>query len=649
MARKVQITDNWMSTVSSPTYKLSLYLVHPDVWNEPLTLMQYTDDLSDLRRGGKAVLIAENGVTTEYAIDNLTIMSFYGPSPDSGSVQSGVFQFNLTEPLGFKLLNRILRYSTAFNFKTIQHALYVLKVEFMARDPETSRPIKYPGEFFYSLQIKQIQAQVTEMGTRYNIIAHNVPKTASSLCTLKMPVKIPNVKKVNDLLTSLEKACNEAEVKLRKDAKIQDPKSNHKWKFVLDDSVKFTVTQRIDIPQNPDGSGHKIFSEKFDLGSQSYASTGNSGSAGGQNRKLSDETSVDEFITVGSNVVDWLQQELTKNVPAFAQLNKKQRQATDNILKSHITVTPNVTYGSATDQYTNTQERVITVTVGIGNTYATPQTTPKAQEEKVNNRENQKKWFAEMPITKRYDYLYSGLNTEILSFNMNIEAMLYSAMDPAAGLNYASEKESKVPTNPTPVTVGSAERLTNQDGIPTTDYRERKGNTRGFATFLSEIPASNQQMFENMAYTYQMSSASSQQLNEAQGKDTGSLDALADLEFKHRDLDFQQIELKIKGDPFWMGTPGVKRTESVIAADAYLMTDSLILLTNYMPTQVTGRNFTYEYQGKGEFDIAASGVYEVRSIQTEMSGGEFIQTLKCFRNRNISSYLLQNEMEVRRS
>ena len=77
MTRKVEITNNWMSTVDSPSYKLSLYLVAPEVFEDPVTLTTYANIKSNIRQNGRAVLIAETGVTTEYSIDNLTMMSVY--------------------------------------------------------------------------------------------------------------------------------------------------------------------------------------------------------------------------------------------------------------------------------------------------------------------------------------------------------------------------------------------------------------------------------------------------------------------------------------------------------------------------------------------------------------------------------------------
>ena len=76
------------------------------------------------------IIIAESGSTATYAIDNLSIISYVTPGSTSGNTVSGVFQFNVYEILGFKLLNRVLQYSRPFNFITLQSAKYVLKVEY---------------------------------------------------------------------------------------------------------------------------------------------------------------------------------------------------------------------------------------------------------------------------------------------------------------------------------------------------------------------------------------------------------------------------------------------------------------------------------------------------------------------------------------
>ena len=134
-------------------------------------------------------------------------------------------------------------------------------------------------------------------------------------------------------------------------------------------------------------------------------------------------------------------------------------------------------------------------------------------------------------------------------------------------------------------------------------------------------------------------------VNESKGPGAiDTIDALADLEFRSRNTDYIQVKFKVKGDPFWMGTPGVYTNDAVVTSANYLNTDSLVLFLNHLPDEAM---LDPEASVGGEIDVAASGVYEVRKIETSMSQGKFDQTLVAYRNRNVSTILLVNEMEVR--
>lgn len=624
MATTVQITPNWMSSVDSPSYKLTLYLVHPSVWNNPNTLTA-SDVPRDSQGQPLAIIIAESGATSTYTIDNLSIQSFVTPGSSSGNTTSGVFQFNLYEVLGFKLLNRILAYSKPYNFITLQSAKYVLKVEFQGLDPETKQAVKYGGTFCYSLVFKQIQSSINEGGTQHNIIAHNSPKTAIGLSTVKTDVVVKGASTVGQYLNLLEKALNQSEIDYRKTPELKDPVSKHTWKITLDTNATTQVGKS--IPNNGSGQYGSInVTETFDLGSKPIAGTANADQAGGQNRNIEDSSTIDAHINSETNLISYLRTFLTKNTPALGELNKLER--TDGVKRTVISVTPKITFGSGTDDYTDTSEMEIELVVGLDITYSIPQNDPKAQKEKQNDRSFQRRLFGELPITKKYHYLYTGRNTELLQFDLNIENAFFMARDPAAGLNYAEIKQTHVPTNPTPI------------GVPTS-----RSGSGAYATSLSDVDGSTAGMMERVAYAYAVASPESQQVNETKGPGAvDTIDSLADLEFRSRSTDFIEASFKIKGDPFWMGTPGVYTNDAVVSAANYLNTDSVILFINHLPDEAMTDPTV---STSGELDIAASGVYEVRTIETSLSQGRFEQTLKTLRNRNISTFMLINEMETR--
>ena len=86
------VSDNWISTVDLGTYKFTLYIVDTDLYNDPTPLAQ--NDSAALN-AGKAVIIAESGVTGAYSIENILIQSTINPSQTAGSSTPTGFVFEI--------------------------------------------------------------------------------------------------------------------------------------------------------------------------------------------------------------------------------------------------------------------------------------------------------------------------------------------------------------------------------------------------------------------------------------------------------------------------------------------------------------------------------------------------------------------------
>ena len=144
---KTNINGNWNSSVNLAGYKLTLYLVKKPLWNSPDAL---ANDSGSIQKGD-AIIIAETGATTVFSIDNVNLTTFIRGGQKNVDASTGVVQFQLQEVLGFNFLDKILAVSSIFGFSTIASANYVLKVEFVGRDPETDLRVQYPNMFLYSL------------------------------------------------------------------------------------------------------------------------------------------------------------------------------------------------------------------------------------------------------------------------------------------------------------------------------------------------------------------------------------------------------------------------------------------------------------------------------------------------------------------
>ena len=135
------LTSNWMSAVDSPTYKWTLYIVNNEVWENPNIL--HTGDSAAIA-ANKAKIVAEQGVTTEFALDNFMMMSTVTPGQAHGHTTPGVVQFDIFETLGFTFLDRTLRAGIELGMPSNLHSQnYILKLEFIYSLDSSSNPNLY--------------------------------------------------------------------------------------------------------------------------------------------------------------------------------------------------------------------------------------------------------------------------------------------------------------------------------------------------------------------------------------------------------------------------------------------------------------------------------------------------------------------------
>lgn len=597
---KPRIYPNWMSQVDSPTYKLTFYIVRPEIFNDPTRLLNDETATSN----GDALIIAQSGTTTEYSIDNLLMLSRITANNKAGSTTTGIMQFDLVEVMGFKLLDRILRLAPFFGFKNMQSANYVLKIEFQGRSPSESKYTPYPGVFFYPLAINQITASVGPEGARYNIVAANIFKMANAESTVTSDITIPNVNNVSNFITSATKSLNEYEKNLRVIKDGDNPKPKKTWKVSLGETLsKSSVGDKTVRAQN-----------------WAWAGTVNADRAGGQSASSNPELR-DVMVNGETNMTSWLAETFTANVPDFQKLAEREKQK--GIRVPYIVAEPNVTYGEEIDPQTNQREVIIDLVLELKWTYTNADRDAKKQEKKLRDANFQTTRFLELPISKVYHYLFSGLNTEVMNFDLQFQQLFAVALDPGAGLNYGEASEVHAGTN-----------LSNTKTQPSKSVRPE-------LRFLSDIDVNQETIvMETPQYMFRSLKASKQQVNETKGE-TLTIEAIRDREYARRDVDFANVDIQIKGDPFWLGTPGATTEDKTETLVKYLNEDAMIVFLNYLPD--TGV-FDPESPKKGPLDMAASGVYRITEVENKFQGGQFTQKLTGYKDTNTSVYFVRDLM-----
>lgn len=596
--------ENWMSTVDSATYKFTLYLAGVEVWNDPSVL---SGDDSNILNRGKASIIAESGVTGSYAVENVMMISTLTPGASTGNTVTGTIQFDLVEPLGFSLLERILSYGSQYNFSTLREARYILKLELLGRDSRSGKPVKYPGVFFYRLIIDQMRARVDAGGTTYNIVAGNAMRTALRSTPVEKNVTVTGVKTVNDLVTKLESALNEYEISKKKTKENPEPVPGRYWKIEFDPSTNISAGSE---------QSSLMMKSKINLPSESLANVSTSDAAGVA-VDTTEVNSVDISFSPGTNVVSQLTNILQTDVTGFTNFVNQNVSAGGDT--PYIHVVPSIKLREQIDGDTGQNVVDITLTIRIdwaGSTYL----NPNQYEESVKFQEQR---LLEKSINKRYSYLYSGENLELLDFNLEFDNLFVNAIDISGAENYYDNTQILGATTLKPALPAGGNR-----------------NTYGTNVYLGDVKIDNLSIgVERPVFEYQrMASDKQQQIDSA--PDTNKQLAIRAREYATRSNDFLEATFEIKGDPYWLGTPdAVVMGQELTPSGLYQ--EALITFVNYLPDESMtepGPNRTKR------FDMISSGIYKVLTLESKFMNGSFTQTLNSIRDSSFQTYRIANKI-----
>jgi len=614
-----KLQENWLSTVNLGTYKWTLYLVKSNVWNSPESLNNDTAVLN----AGNALIVAETGVDSTFNIENMLMLTRLIESAGDNSAALGTFQFDLIETMGFTFVDRLLVFQKSF-FPSggIPNALFVLKLEFLGKDSYTDKPVKWPGQsMFYPCTFQTINATVDGGGSKYNIIAMNSPMSASQHATIAVDLNVQGVDTIESFATELELQLNNHEREIRSDARNQvsgPPPVRKTWKVEFDASATNANL--------PDANG-----QAFNLANQSFGTTADQASAGMLSANTEDPNYRDATINSDTNIANYVTMLFTRNCPGFAAYA---RYHSENSIKSpFINTEVEIKHGDGVDSTTFEREKEIIVTVGIIWTYTARPDNPQRAVEQATSSSYQNERFGQLPIAKSYRYNYSGETTELIDFTLEYNNLFVVAQDPGFATRYEEPTGSH----------GSA-IVNNTTQTPNAEVSE--GNTTASrissATYLSDVKIDQDDIvIEIPSYSFQLLGGNLQNANDQSAGNVDGINAVRDLMYAGRSADFLDIEFQIRGDPFWMGTPGAISYGTTETLLEYARADSLIAFVNYHPKEAM---MEPGYRGKADMDLASSGVYRVTDVESRFQNGSFVQTLKGFRDTRTTASLVKNHL-----
>ena len=220
----------------------------------------------------------------------------------------------------------------------------------------------------------------------------------------------------------------------------------------------------------------------------------------------------------------------------------------------------------------------------------------------------------EKNIVKKYEYIYSGQNTEILSFNIDINYLFYSGANPQSESKTKNEqnKDNKGP-------VGDNE---------TTVETEKGNNSTAQAANLGKSKVKkNPDLFNVLR-------GGSGDVDVEQKIAQSFQDAFINV----TSADLVKINFEIMGDTYYLIDSGLSNYFAAESGSSNLLTedgtmnyegqDVYIYITFRTPADINQRTGGFEFDdGVSPF----SGIYRVIKVISKFEGGTFKQELQCIR------------------
>ena len=604
------VTPNWLSTVDSPVYRWTLYIVDNEIWNDPNKLGNDSSALSSK----KAFIIAQQGTTTEFSLDNFSAMSVVTPGQRHGNTTPGVIQFDLFENMGFTFLDKALRVGQILKKPANLHSQnYILKLEFLGRDPVTSASTTFPGVFFYPVKLNQIRSTTGPEGTRYNIIAWSMIKHAQTESVTDTDITIKNIRTVGDLTRGLVKAYNKGQTEVMNKADFDANKPPPKQiAIVFDDSSRVLTipgTTTANIEKNLTLS-EKIYNDLTNA-ADSAKQAASPHDADTSDVTIERETSIPMKLgdLIQKNCKEWIDWQLELKelgLDAAIVVDSTYEYSELDLAQAGV----DHSMGEGMTLYASVEPILVTFTIKIYVSQTSPDLSVQKHAQNLKDIVFQQQKINNTKIEKAYTFMYSGLNTEVLNYQIDVQN-LYVVVNHPRGGQYGHGKDSE------------GEPQFPGTEIPTSPY-------------LEDIPYSAESVFNDLVHggATKADSAEDAQLNET-GIDSKSALGLKISQMAKREYDAWKFDLEIKGDPYWMGNMQAVIKGKLETPD-YSKRDALISFVQWNPSV----DNLLEDQTKGPIDIVSSGVYKLTSIESRFQGGKFTQTLSGYKDVTTNTSLV---------
>lgn len=544
-------------------------------------------------------IIAESGVT-DIGINNLQFMSTFGFQEDTYTSFATKFTFELKEPLGTTLLDRMRIAANNVGADNFIKMPFFLEVTFLGRDKSSGTPVNIPAKKVYPIHILDIKIRVDKGGSVYTCSAVQVHDYAhndqSGVISKDLVLEVQDLQ---DALCKIQDHLNDEEYKHEQDANHLAVNNKDTYLFEIHPDI-LALGQFIgDSPQKTKSSRNDLYLELTDDKTTIH---------------INDGTSIGRVIDLLMVNTKYLQSKINKQEP---EQNRKQGWVEKDVykIKSKIKL-PSYDEGRKDyDREITYQIEPFTLHTGFSNPAETQaKTLPSDYIGPIGSAAR---------VVKNYNYIFTGKNFHVIDFDFNVNLAWFMAMprqhgfftnpnQPDVGKLYVPRdsgekadpnwKEKEDEANKTSGGPANNVQTPDQDNDPdgslsgqsSGNYIRRPTNTAGL------FPPS----FIEYAYEHDGVGVIEGERTAARGK-TGSL---LKSYITNNVAEFIKIEVVIRGDPFWLTASDDKQL--------------YFIFNTGLPQEPAEDGLIPPPE-----DTLVTGLFQILQVRNTFSDGKFIQTL----------------------
>jgi hypothetical protein len=611
----------------------------------------------DFEKDGKSSRVATEYGTPEYFVDNFEMTAVIAANPKTGNQNAVSFTFTVREPFSMGLFLQSMQVAAIkAGYVNYLDSPFLLKLDVIGFDEDGTIKKSIKPKYFI-LKLKKVTFNVDESGSNYNVEAYpyNHQGFADTVDTAWTDINIQGTgdfrgeaafnndadrNTVKDVLAtgakSLVKLLNDNEQKLVQEGKYKIP-DVYEIHFPEVASKRYTEQTADDVADDagatadPNGKGKQTVggsdvqtTTNKNIGNNAIAKSGfGFGIGKGGNFPFKDDKEVADEKTgrikrgamevhEGNRSFHFTQaQKLTDIITQVIMSSTFAKQATQKSTKADgmidwFKIDVQVEFLEYDDLIGDYAKKFIYRVVPFkvhSSIFGNPNSIPVGITE------------IEKTIVKRYDYIYTGLNTEVLNFEIKIDYLFYTGGAPAT--------EAKTKNEQAPDQKGVAEDPAKK--TTTGEGNEKKAQT----AFLgkSKIKKTPDQ------FTLMKGGAGSTDVEQKVAE------AFQNAFINVTSADLVKVELEIMGDTYWLVDSGFSNYFAKESEKSPLITDDgtanyegqdvYIFITFRTPADVNQRTGNFEFNKDKVSPF--TGIYRVVKCVSKFADGQFRQTLTCVR------------------